>query len=42
MGRLDLADEPDLRWEVANHMDAMRHSSLEIPEKLNKYMQLSG
>ena len=34
MGRLGLADEPDLRWEVANHMDAMWHTSLEIPEKV--------
>lgn len=36
MGRLGLADEPDLRWEVANHMDAMWHSSLEIPEKVKE------
>ena len=34
MGQLGLADEPDLRWEVANHMDAKWHSSLEIPEKV--------
>jgi len=34
MGRLGLADEPDLRWEVANHMDAKWLSSLEIPEKV--------
>ena len=23
MGWLGLADDPDLRWEIANHMDAM-------------------
>jgi len=36
MGRLGLADDPDLRWEVANHMDVMWHSSLEIPEKVKE------
>ena len=36
MGRLDLADEPDFRWEVANHMDAMWHSSLEIPGEVKE------
>ena len=36
MGRLGLADDPDLRWEIANHMDAMWHSSLETPEKVKE------
>ena len=36
IGRLGLADDPDLRWEIANHMDAMWHSSLETPEKVKE------
>ena len=36
MGWLGLADDPDLRWEIANHMDAMWHSSLETPEKVKE------
>ena len=42
MGRLGLADDPDLRWEVANHMDAMRHSSLKIPEKAKEIRAAIG
>lgn len=42
MGRLGLADDPDLRWEVANHMDAMWHSSLEIPEKVKEVRAAIG
>ena len=36
MGRLGLADDPDLRWEITNPMDAMWHSSLETPEKVKE------
>jgi len=36
MGRLGLADDPDLRWEITNPMNAMWHSSLETPEKVKE------
>lgn len=36
MGWLGLADDPDLRWEITNPMDAMWHSSLETPEKVKE------
>ena len=42
MGRLGLADDPDLRWEITNPMDGMWHSSLETPEKVKEVHSAIG
>ncbi len=36
MQRLGMADDLERRWEIANRMDAMWHSALEAPEKLQE------
>ena len=34
MRRLGFADDLEHRWDLANHMDALWHSTLEAPEKI--------
>ena len=36
MRRLGMADDLEQRWEIANRMDALWHSTLETPEKLHE------
>ena len=42
MQRLGFADDIDQRWEMTNHMDALWHSTLEAPEKIQEVNSAIG
>ena len=42
MRRLGFSDDIDQRWEMANHMDALWHSTLEAPEKIQEVNSAIG
>ena len=42
MHRLGIADEPEQRWEMANRMDALWHSTLETPGKVREVSSAIG
>ena len=42
MRRLGIADDIDQRWAMANHMDALWHSTLEAPEKIQEVNSAIG
>ena len=42
MNRLGLADDLEVRWEMANRMDELWHSTLETPEKMREVNSAIG
>ena len=42
MHRLGMADDLEQRWEIANRMDALWHSTLETPEKIREVNMAIG
>ena len=42
MRRLGFSDDIDQRWEMANHMDSLWHSTLEAPEKIQEVNSAIG